>query len=45
MKKNYVTVGVTVLMLNENDIVTASVPDGVNVQWKDAWNEGEWSED
>ena len=45
MKKNYVALELNLLLFSSEDIVTASVADGVNVQWDDGWNTGEWAED
>lgn len=42
MKKNYVTFKLDILLFAFDDIVTASVSDGVNVEWIDDWNTGLW---
>lgn len=46
MKKNYETFELKVLLFSsEQDIVTASVSDGVNLRWDADWNTGIWSEE
>ena len=42
--KIYKSIEIEVLLFEEEDIVTTSVSDGVDIPWNDSWNIGEWSE-
>ena len=44
MKRNYETFELTVIFLDEEDIVRTSLNDGVNIEWDDGWNTGTWAE-
>lgn len=44
-EKKYSIVEIRILSFEEEDIVTTSLSDGVDIPWNDAWNIGEWNED
>ena len=43
MKKNYETFELAVVFLESKDIVRTSLQDGVNMEWDDNWNTGDWA--
>ncbi len=43
MKKTYQVLKFELQLFNCDDVVTASVQDGVGIQWDSDWNTGEWA--
>ena len=43
MNKNYETFELTVTFMEDEDIVTTSCQDGVNMEWDENWNTGNWA--